>query len=119
MKEAGVAPPGLKPIQKPMNEPRTKVRQYRGSIFQVSRTIRRFIPVRALRNDSPSSTVRRISPMPNRPMTATMKSKPFMRSTKPNVILAAVGLDIVTGRGEDEAEQDRDERLDRISPAES
>ena len=35
---------------------------------------------------SPSSTLRRISPIPNSPMTATMKSKPFMRSTKPNVI---------------------------------
>jgi len=27
MNDAGVAPPGLKPIQKPMNEPRTNVRQ--------------------------------------------------------------------------------------------
>ena len=35
---------------------------------------------------SPSSMLKRISPMPKSPMTATMKSKPFMRSVIPNVM---------------------------------
>ena len=47
MNDAGVAPPGLNPIQKPMKELRAKVRQKRGKIFQVSSTTRRFIPVLA------------------------------------------------------------------------
>src|SRR5215831_18834211 len=34
----------------------------------------------------PSSMLRRISPMPKSPMTATMKSKPFMRSVIPKVM---------------------------------
>jgi len=51
----------------------------------VSNTTRRFIVVFAPRNLSPSSTESRISPIPKRPMTATMKSKPFIRSVKPKV----------------------------------
>src|SRR5207253_10017127 len=35
---------------------------------------------------SPSSTDNNISPIPKSPMTATMKSNPFMRSMKPKVI---------------------------------
>ncbi len=45
MNDAGVAPPGLKPIQNPMKELRTKVRQKRGKTFQVSRTMRGLILV--------------------------------------------------------------------------
>ena len=37
------------------------------------------------RKDSPSSTESRISPTPKRPMTATMKSKPFISSVIPKV----------------------------------
>ena len=44
------------------------------------------MPVRAPSNRNPSSTDSRISPIPKSPMTATMKSKPFMSSVKPNVI---------------------------------
>ena len=43
------------------------------------------MPVRAPRKRSPSSTDNKISPMPNSPITATTKSKPFMRSVRPNV----------------------------------
>jgi hypothetical protein len=52
----------------------------------VSSTTRRFIPVGVPLKLSPSSTLKRISPMPKSPMTATMKSNPFMRSTRPKVI---------------------------------
>src|SRR3990167_2813823 len=85
MNEAGVAPPGLKPIQNPIMEPRTNVRQYRGSVFQVSHTTRGLIRALAPLKERPSSMVSRISPIPNSPMTATMKSKPFMSSVTPNV----------------------------------
>ena len=44
------------------------------------------MPVRAPWNFSPSSIDSRISPIPNSPMTATMKSKPFMSSVEPKVI---------------------------------
>src|SRR3990172_6081606 len=85
MNEAGVAPPGLKPIQNPIMEPRTNVRQYRGSVFQVSHTTRGLIRALAPLKERPSYMVSRISPIPNSPMTATMKSKPFMSSVTPNV----------------------------------
>ena len=52
----------------------------------MSSTTRMFIPVRVPRKLSPSSTVSMISPIPKRPMTATMKSKPFMSSVIPKVI---------------------------------
>src|SRR6266481_3689869 len=86
MNEAGVAPPGLKPIQNPMKQLRRKVRQYRGRVRHVSQTTRGLIFAEAPLKDRPSSMVSRISPMPKRPITATMKSNPFMRSVKPKVI---------------------------------
>ena len=55
--------------------------------------------------------------MPKRPMTATMKSKPFMRSVKPNVRRSwPVTMSSPTA-GQDEAEQDGHERLERIAAA--
>src|SRR5437870_11433678 len=44
------------------------------------------MPVRTPLKLSPSSTERRISPIPKSPITATMKSNPFIKSTNPNVI---------------------------------
>ena len=38
MNEAGVAPPGVMPIQMPTSELRSEVTQYCGSCFQVSST---------------------------------------------------------------------------------
>ncbi len=86
MKEAGVAPPGVMPIQQPTRVPRSAVRQYLGSSAQVCSTtlglILAFPPLKA----RPSSMVIRISPTPNSPMTATRKSKPRISSTVPKVI---------------------------------
>src|SRR5437899_7695277 len=79
------APPGLKHIQNPMKQLRRKVRQYRGRVRHVSQTTRGLIFAEAPLKDRPSSMVSRISPMPKRPITATMKSNPFMRSVKPKV----------------------------------
>ena len=86
MNEAGVAPPGLKPIQKPM-----KAAAEEGA--PVARQDLPRLPDHARVdlagadpwNDSPSSMVSRISPMPKSPMTATMKSKPFISSVMPKV----------------------------------
>jgi len=55
----------------------------------VSQTMRGFIFAEAPLNERPSSMVSRISPMPKRPITATMKSNPFMRSVKPKVSRSA------------------------------
>src|SRR5882672_5778149 len=88
MNDAGVAPPGLKPIQKPMMQLRRNVRQYRPIVFQVSKTTFKFILVRAPSNLSPSSTLTRISPIPKSPITATMKSNPDISGVSPNVILS-------------------------------
>ncbi len=77
MNEAGVAPPGVMPIQQPMAVERIKVSQYLGSVFQVSHTTLGLsladLPLKA----RPSSMVSKISPMPNRPITAIRKSKPL------------------------------------------
>src|SRR5262249_15114488 len=85
MNDAGVAPPGVIPIQQPIRQLRSEVSQYPGSLRQVSSTtfglIFAVLPV----NDSPSSIDSRISPMPNRPMTAIRKSTPRMSSGNPNV----------------------------------
>src|SRR5256886_8664183 len=88
MNDAGVAPPGLNPIQKPMMQLRRNVRQYRPMVFQVSKTTFKFILVRAPSNLSPSSTLTRISPIPKSPITATMKSNPDISGVSPNVILS-------------------------------
>ncbi len=85
MKDAGVAPPGLKPIQKPMNALRMKVRVVPGQDLPRLPDHLRVDPRRAPRKASPSSMVSRISPIPNSPMTAMMKSKPFISSVKPKV----------------------------------
>src|SRR6267378_4250982 len=88
MNDAGVAPPGLNPIQNPMMQLRRNVRQYRPIVFQVSKTTFKFILVRAPSNLSPSSTLTRISPIPKSPITATMKSNPDISGVSPNVSLS-------------------------------
>ena len=79
MNDAGVAPPGVTPIQQPIKQARTDVAQYLGNSFQVSitsfRLMRPFCPLKA----RPSSMVSKISPMPKRPMTAIKKSKPLSK----------------------------------------
>ena len=85
MNEAGVAPPGVMPIQMPTSELRTEVIQYCGSFFQVSNTTLALILALLPENRSPSSIEIRISPMPNRPITPIRKSKPRIRSGMPKV----------------------------------
>src|SRR5262249_10867094 len=86
MNDAGVAPPGVMPIQQPTRHPRSDVSQYRGSSAQVfSTTLASILPLLRLK-DRPSSMVRKISPSPNKPMTATRKSKPCKRVGEPNVM---------------------------------
>ena len=88
MKDAGVAPPGVMPIQMPTSELRIEVTQNLGSIFQVSHTTFGLILADLPENLSPSSIDSRISPMPNRPITAIRKSKPRISSWKPKVSLS-------------------------------
>src|SRR5512146_845920 len=85
MNEAGVAPPGTMPMKQPMVAARSEVAQYRGSSVQVSSTTLRLILAEAPLNSSPSSSVSRISPMPNRPITATRKSNPVSSAWVPKV----------------------------------
>ena len=85
MNDAGVAPPGVMPIQMPMSELLTDVIQYFGSLAHVSITIFMLILADLPVNDRPSSIDSRISPMPNSPITAIRKSKPRMRSVKPKI----------------------------------
>ena len=85
MNEAGVAPPGVMPIQMPTSELRTDVAQYLGSSFQVSHTTFGLMRADLPENSSPSSIDSRISPMPNRPITAIRKSKPRISSVWPKV----------------------------------
>ncbi len=85
MNEAGVAPPGTMPMKQPTAAERSEVSQYLGSSFQVSSTTRRLIFALVPLNSSPSSSVCRISPMPNKPITATRKSKPLSRCVVPKV----------------------------------
>src|SRR5882672_2003597 len=85
MNDAGVAPAGVIPIQQPIRQERNDVTQYAGSSFQVCNTTRKLIFALPPRKLNPSSMVSRISPMPNRPMTAMRKSKPLSSSVDPNV----------------------------------
>src|SRR3954467_13914936 len=85
MNEAGVAPAGLMPIQQPITQERNDVIQYRGGSAQVLNTTAGLMPAAPPLKLSPSSMVSRISPMPNRPITAMRKSKPLSNSVKPNV----------------------------------
>ena len=83
MNEAGVAPPGVMPIQHPIAVERRKSFQWTSSSFQVCSTTFRVIFALLPLKASPSSIVSRISPMPNRPMTAIRKSKPLSSSGTP------------------------------------
>ena len=85
MNDAGVAPPGVMPIQMPINELRSEVIQYLGNCFQVSRTTLGSILALLPEKARPSSIDSRISPIPNRPITAIRKSKPRIRSGMPKV----------------------------------
>ena len=113
MNEAGVAPPGVMPIQQPTSEPRIAVAQYRGSFFQVcqrrSALIFADLPLKA----RPSSMVSRISPTPNRPITAIRKSKPRSSSIVPKVMPKLAGDAVEADRGEREAERHRRQHLER------
>src|SRR5579859_2568410 len=85
MNDAGVAPPGTMPMKQPIAAERSEVAQYRGSSFQVSSTTLTLIFAEVPLNSSPSSSVSRISPMPNRPITATRKSNPVSSAWVPKV----------------------------------
>ena len=74
------------PIQMPISELRMEVIQYLGSCFQVSNTTLALILALLPEKARPSSIDSRISPMPNRPMTAIRKSKPRISSGWPKVI---------------------------------
>src|SRR6266513_3407808 len=86
MNDAGVAPPGVTPIQQPIKQARSDVIQYFGNVFHVCQTIFGSIFARVPLNESPSSIVSRISPNPNRPITAIRKSNPWSNCVEPNVI---------------------------------
>jgi hypothetical protein len=86
MKEAGVAPPGVMPIQQPIRHERSEVTQYWGNFAQVCNTIFGFIFPLASLNARPSSIVIRISPIPKSPITAIRKSNPCSMSVNPKVI---------------------------------
>ena len=86
MNEAGVAPPGVMPIQQPMAVERRKVFQCRASSPQVCHTTLKLIFALLPLKARPSSIVSRISPMPNSPITAIRKSKPFSSSGTPKVM---------------------------------
>ena len=83
--EAGVAPPGVIPIQQPIKQLRNEVAQYFGNCFQVSQTTLARIFAAAPLNAKPSSIESRISPIPNKPITAIKKSKPRINSGLPKV----------------------------------
>src|SRR5512147_1032162 len=85
MNDAGVAPPGVIPIQQPMRQLLTDVTQYAGSLRHVSSTTFGLIFADLPVKESPSSIDSRISPMPKSPITAIRKSKPRMSSEKPKV----------------------------------
>jgi hypothetical protein len=86
MKEAAIAPPGVMPSQHPMNDERSSVTQYFGRSFQTDNTTRGLIAAAWPRSASRSSMVRRISLMPNRPITATRKLMPRRSSAEPKVM---------------------------------
>ena len=83
MNDAGVAPPGVIPIQQPIRQLRSDVSQYFGNFAHVSNTTLGLILAVLPLNDRPSSIDSRISPIPNRPMTAIRKSKPRISSVEP------------------------------------
>ncbi len=83
MNDAGVAPPGVMPIQQPTAVERRKVRQCFAISPQVCSTTRKLMRALLPLKARPSSIVSRISPMPNRPITAIKKSKPFSSTGKP------------------------------------
>src|SRR5215213_6182067 len=86
MKDAAIAPPGVMPSQQPMNEERSSVTQYFGRSLQTASTTRSEMPAAWPRSARRSSMVRRISLMPNRPMTATRKLTPRNSSEEPKVM---------------------------------
>src|SRR3954453_9567000 len=86
MKDAAIAPPGVMPSQQPMNEERNSVTQDFGRSFQTDSTTRNEMPGGWPRSARRSSMVSRISLMPNRPMTATIKLTPRSSSDEPNVM---------------------------------
>ena len=67
-------------------------------------------------NSSPSSMVFRISPMPNRPMTAIRKSKPFSNSGMPVGHAQLPGHGVEPHRRQAEAQHHRGHGLHRIAP---
>ena len=83
MNDAGVAPPGVMPIQQPTAVERRKVFQCFAISPHVCHTTQKLMrahwPLKARR----SSIVSKILPMPNRPITAIRKSKPLGISGKP------------------------------------
>src|SRR5688572_14023934 len=85
MNEAGVAPPGVMPIQQPMIQLRIDVTQYLSRLFQVCSTTLKRMTAWLPENFRPDSMDERISPMPNSPMTAIRKSKPTSRCSEPKV----------------------------------
>src|SRR6185436_16279160 len=86
MNDAAIAPPGVMPSQQPMNEERNSVTQYFGRSFQTDSTTRSEMVAAWPRSANRSSMVRRISLIPNRPMTATRKLTPRSSSEEPNVM---------------------------------
>ena len=86
MKLAGVAPPGVIPIQQPTSTERRNSCQCLSSSPQVCHTTLKLIFALLPLKASPSSIVSRISPMPNRPMTAIRKSKPLSSTGMPKVM---------------------------------
>src|SRR5436190_16151855 len=86
MKDAAMAPPGVMPSQQPMNEDRSSVTQYFGKSFHTDSTTRNEMPAAWPRSASRSSMVKRISLMPNRPITATRKLTPRNSSEVPKVM---------------------------------
>jgi hypothetical protein len=83
MNDAGVASPGVMPIQQPSAVERRKVFQCLAISRHVCSTTRKLMRALWPLKARPSSIVSRISPMPNRPITAIRKSKPFSSSGKP------------------------------------
>src|SRR6266702_6179333 len=86
MKDAAIAPPGVMPSQQPMKDERNSVTQYFGKSLHTESTTRKEMPAACPRNASRSSMVRRISLMPNRPITATRKLMPRNSSAEPKVM---------------------------------
>src|SRR6267154_3394616 len=86
MKDAAIAPPGVMPSQQPMKEDRSSVIQYFGKSFPTDSTTHSEMEAAWPRSASRSSIFKRISLMPNRPITATRKLIPRSRSLEPNVM---------------------------------